>query len=83
MHFIHEDIYGYQHNLLLLKCNMSQVLFHTCIKFMKMHQFAFVQKCPALTSTALPPLLPPLNIHLTLSRDEVNMSMAPCTGAVV
>ena len=33
------------------------------IKFMKMDQFAFVQKCPALTFTALPP--PPLNIQLT------------------
>ena len=32
---------------------------------MKMHQFAFVQKCPALTSIALPP--PPLNAQLTLS----------------
>ena len=42
---------------------------------MKMHQFAFVQKCPALTSTALPP--PPLNVQLTLSRGKVNMSTAP------
>ena len=33
------------------------------IKFMKMDQFAFVQKCPSLMFTALPP--PPLNIQLT------------------
>ena len=42
---------------------------------MKMHQFAFVQKCPAVTSTALPP--PPLNVQLTLSGGKVNMLMAP------
>ena len=42
---------------------------------MKMHQFAFVQKCPALKSTALPP--PPLNVRLTLSGGKVNMSTAP------
>ena len=42
---------------------------------MKMHQFAFVQKCPALTSTAL--LLSPLNVQLTLSGGKVNMSTAP------
>ena len=46
------------------------------VKFMKMHQFAFVQKCPALTSTALPPPSP-LNVQLTLSGEKVNMSMAP------
>lgn len=28
-------------------------------KFMKMHQFAFVQKCPALTSNAIQCLKPP------------------------
>ena len=44
---------------------------------MKMPQFAFVQKCPALTSTALPP--PPLNVQLTLSGGKVNMSTAPYT----
>ena len=43
-------------------------------KFMKIHQFAFIQKCPALTSTALPP--PHLNIQLTLNGGKVNMSMA-------
>ena len=42
---------------------------------MKMHQFAFVQKCPALKSTALPS--PPLNVRLTLSGGKVNMSTAP------
>ena len=46
------------------------------VKFMKMHQFAFVQKCPALTSTALPPPTP-LNVQLTLSGEKVNMSMPP------
>ena len=43
---------------------------------MKMHQFAFVQKCPALTSTALPPPTP-LKVQLTLSGEKVNMSMPP------
>ena len=42
-----------------------------------MHQFAFVQKCPALTCTALLP--PPLNVQLTLSGEKVNMSTAPYT----
>ena len=46
------------------------------VKLMKMHQFAFVQKCPALTSTALPPPTP-LNVQLTLNGKKVNMSMPP------
>ena len=40
-----------------------------------MHQFAFVQKCPSLKSTALPP--PPVNDYFTLSGEKVNMSTAP------
>ena len=47
------------------------------VKFMTMHQYAFVQKCSALTSTALPP--PRLNVQLTLSGEKVNMSTAPYT----
>lgn len=34
---------------------MSRAPFHKIFSDMKMHQFAFIQKCPALTSTALPP----------------------------
>ena len=47
------------------------------LKFMTMHRYAFVQKCSALTSTALPP--PRLNVQLTLSGEKVNMSKAPYT----
>ena len=47
------------------------------VKFMTMHQYAFVQKYAALTSTALPP--PRLNVQLTLSGEKVNMSTAPYT----
>ena len=47
------------------------------LKLMTMHRYAFVQKCSALTSTALPP--PRLNVQLTLSGEKVNMSTAPYT----
>ena len=40
-----------------------------------MHQSTFVQKCPALTSSALPPSH--LNVQLTFSGGKVNMSTAP------
>ena len=47
------------------------------VRFMTIHQYAFVYKCSALTSTALPP--PRLNVQLTLSGEKVNLSTAPYT----
>ena len=38
---------------------------------MKMHQFAFVQRCPALTSAALPP--PPLYVQLTTNINHTGL----------
>ena len=37
---------------------------------MKMHQFAFVQKCPALTSTALPPSPPKRPVDVKRGKSE-------------
>ena len=45
------------------------------IKFMKMDQFTFVQKCPALTFTALPPPPPKRTVDLK-GRGELNMLTA-------
>lgn len=44
---------------------------------MKMHLFIFVQKYPALRSTALRTGSRPLNVQLTLSGAKVHMSTAP------
>ena len=43
----------------------------------RQYKYAFVQKCSALTSTALPP--PRLNVQLTLSGEKVNISTAAYT----
>ena len=37
---------------------------------MKMHQFAFVQKCPALKSTALPPPPPKRPVDVKRGKSE-------------
>ena len=53
------------------------------VKFMTIYQYdqyTFVQKCSALTSTALLP--PRLNVQLTLSGEKVNMSTAPDTPKI-
>ena len=65
-----------KYNWSCILSNMLWAPFHTCcIKFMKVHQFAFVQNCSSLTSTALPS--PSLNIQFTLSGGKVNMLTVP------
>ena len=76
-HYIPEGILTYTLMVLLsIKLCHEHRSTHN-IKFMKMDQFTFVQKCPALTFTALLPPPPPKRTVYLKGRGGLNMLTAP------